>query len=63
MSNNPILPIFPNGAGPVDGDSADDERKLPVNDRDLDEGETNDSDETVETDLNEGNSVNEKLND
>jgi hypothetical protein len=52
----------PNGAGPVDDESADDERKLPVNDLDIDDGETNDSEETVDRDLDEGDSVNQNLN-
>jgi hypothetical protein len=52
MSNNPILPIVPAGAIPVVGSDADDE---------LDEGETADSQATVEKDVREADAVNKKL--
>jgi hypothetical protein len=61
MSNNPILPIVPNGGAPVDGSTADDEDLLPANNDDLDEGETTDSQDTVDKDVHEADSVNEKL--
>jgi hypothetical protein len=62
MSNNPILPILPNGGAPIDGTPAGDEKDLPVNDPDLDEGETNDNEDTVDEDVREANSVNDNLN-
>jgi hypothetical protein len=63
MSNNPILPIVPTGAA-LAGDGKDnDEDELPVNNPDLGEGESNDSQDEVERDLKEGNSVNSKLGD
>jgi hypothetical protein len=63
MSNNPILPIIPNGAGLVGDDNNDDgsEDLLPVNDPDLDEGETNDSEDQVDEDVRETNAVNDNL--
>jgi hypothetical protein len=61
MSNNPILPVVPNGAAPVDGSTADDEDLLATNDPDLDEGETNDDQDTVDEDVREANSVNDNL--
>jgi hypothetical protein len=48
MTSNPILPIVPEGAAPVDDSTADD-------------GETTDSESTVDEDLREGDDVNEKL--
>ena len=61
MSNNPILPIIPNGAGLVGDDNNDNgsEDLLPVNDPDLDEGETNDSEDQVDEDVRETNAVND----
>jgi hypothetical protein len=61
MSNNPILPIIPNGAAPLDDSRADDEELPPVNDPDLDDGESNDDEDTVDEDLREANSVNDNL--
>jgi hypothetical protein len=61
MSNNPILPIVPNGGAPIDGTPAGDENDLPQNDPDLDEGETNDDQGTVDEDVREAGRVNEKL--
>jgi hypothetical protein len=61
MSNNPILPIIPNGGAPIDGTPAGDENDLPVNDPDLDEGETNDSEDQVDEDVREANAVNDHL--
>ena len=58
MSNNPIIPIVPNGSGLV-GDAHNDdgsEDLLPVNDPDLDEGETN-----VDRDVREADNVNDNL--
>jgi hypothetical protein len=61
MSNNPILPIVPGVAAPVgDGkDSVEDE--LQTNNPDLDEGESADSQATVDADVKEAARVNEKL--
>jgi hypothetical protein len=61
MSNNPILPIVPNGAAPVDGAKLDDEDLLPVNDPDLDEGETNDDQSQVDQDVRDAGKVNDNL--
>jgi hypothetical protein len=52
MSNNPILPIVPTGAALIGDGDADDE---------LDEGETTDSQDTVDKDVREAGAVNEKL--
>jgi hypothetical protein len=62
MSNNPILPIVPEGAAPVDDNSADDEDELQTNNDDLDEGESTDSRAAVDEDVREADSVNDKLN-
>jgi hypothetical protein len=61
MSNNPILPIIPNGGAPIDGTPAGDENELPVNDPDLDDGETTDSQDAVDQDVREASAVNDKL--
>jgi hypothetical protein len=53
MSNNPILPIVPAGTALGGGTDADDE---------LDEGETTDTQATVDKDVREGDAVNAKLN-
>lgn len=61
MSNNPILPIVPTGT-PLAGDGKDnDEDDLQTNNPDLDDGESADTQATVDNDLEEGNAVNEKL--
>jgi hypothetical protein len=62
MSNNPILPIVPNGGAPIDGTPAGDENDLPTNDPNLDDGETNDTEDTVDKDVDEAASVNDNLN-
>jgi hypothetical protein len=63
VSNNPILPIVPNGSGLVGDANNDDgsEDLLPVNDPDLDEGETNDDQNQVDQDVREAGNVNDKL--
>jgi hypothetical protein len=61
MSNNPILPIIPNGGAPIDGTPAGDENELPANNPNLDEGESNDDEATVDDDVREADAVNEKL--
>ncbi len=61
MSNNPILPIVPNGAAPVDDSTANDEDLLPTEDPDLDDGETNDDEDQVDQDVAEANAVNDNL--
>jgi hypothetical protein len=62
MSNNPILPIVPNGSGLIGANNDDgSEDLLPVNDPDLDEGETNDDRETVDEDIRESNEATENL--
>lgn len=62
MTNNPILPIVPGlSASLDDDDTPDNEKALPTNDDHLDEGETNDDQDTVEEDLRETDDVNEKL--
>ncbi len=61
MTSNPILPIVPEGAAPVDDSAADDETLLQVNNPELDEGETTDGEDAVEEDLREGDEVNERL--
>ena len=61
MSNSPIIPIIPNGGLPIDGTPAGDENDLLTNDPDLDEGETNDSEDTVEEDVREAQSINDNL--
>jgi hypothetical protein len=58
MSNNPILPIVPGVAAPV-GDDV--EGELQTNNPDLDEGESADSQATVDKDVKEAARVNEKL--
>ncbi|HEX4057846.1 MAG TPA: hypothetical protein VHX87_05970 [Galbitalea sp.] len=60
MSNNPILPIVP-GAAVAAAGMDNDEDELQANNPDLDEGESADSQDTVEKDLKEGKSVNEEL--
>jgi hypothetical protein len=60
---DPIIPPGPSGAGPIDATSADDEATLPVNNEDLDEGETADDRETVDQDVAEASAANERLND
>ncbi len=61
MSNNPILPIIPNGGAPIDGTPAGDENDLPNNDPNLDDGESNDSQDTVDEDVREANAINDNL--
>ena len=62
MSNNPIIPIVPNGSGLVDAHNDDgSEDLLPVNDPDLDEGETNDDQDQVDQDVREADNVNDNL--
>jgi hypothetical protein len=61
MSNNPILPIVPNGAAPLNDSTADDEELLPDNNPLLDDGESNDDGDTVDEDVREADSVNENL--
>jgi hypothetical protein len=63
MSNNPILPVVPNGSGLVDDTKNDDgsEDLLPVNDPDLDEGESNDDQDQVDRDVREADNVNDNL--
>jgi hypothetical protein len=61
MSNNPILPIIPNGGAPIDGTPAGDENELPTNDPNLDDGESNDDEATVDEDVREAQSVNDEL--
>jgi hypothetical protein len=61
MSNIPIIPIVPGGAGLVNDNDVGDEESLPVNDEHLDDGETNDSEATVDEDVREADDVNEKL--
>jgi hypothetical protein len=61
MSNNPILPIIPNGGAPIVGTPAGDENDLPVNNPNLDDGESNDSEDTVDEDVREADEVNEEL--
>jgi hypothetical protein len=61
MSNNPILPIIPNGGAPIDGTPAGDENELPGNDPNLDDGESNDDESTVDEDVREAQSVNDNL--
>jgi hypothetical protein len=61
MSNNPILPIIPGGAGIVGSNDANDEEQLPVNDDNLDDGETNDDRDTVDKDVDEADEVNKNL--
>jgi hypothetical protein len=61
MSNNPILPVVPNGAAPIDDSAADDEELLPNNNALLDDGESNDDEGTVDEDVREADSVNENL--
>ena len=60
MSNSPILPI-PLRGGPLDGHGKDDEDLLPSNNPGLDDGESNDDQDTVDEDVREANSVNENL--
>jgi len=60
MSNQmPIIPAAAAGLAGAPGDN-DDQDKLPVNDDHLDDGETNDSQETVEKDVRESADVSEK---
>ncbi len=61
MSNNPILPIIPNGGAPIDRTPAGDENDLPTNDPELDDGETNDPEDTVDEDVREATEVNDRL--
>jgi hypothetical protein len=63
MSNNPILPFVPEGAAPVDDSNANDESLLQVNNPLLDDGETADSEATVDEDIREADAVNEKIED
>jgi|HubBroStandDraft_4_1064222.scaffolds.fasta_scaffold3271090_1 hypothetical protein len=63
MSNNPILPIVPDGAAPLDDSSADDESLLQVNNPALDDGETTDSEDTVDEDVREAENVNANIED
>jgi hypothetical protein len=61
MSNNPVLPIMPNGEGPLKGNLNDDEAELQTENPDLDEGESADDQATVEADEREAADVNDKL--
>jgi hypothetical protein len=61
MSNSPILPIIPNGGVPIDGTPAGDENELPTNNPNLDDGESNDSEDTVDEDVREAQSINDEL--
>ena len=59
MSNNQFIP--PVAAARAFGAVDDDETSLPVNDDSLDEGETNESQATVEEDIREADQANENL--
>jgi hypothetical protein len=61
MSNSPMLPIIPNGGIPIEGTPAGDENDLPANNPKLDEGESNDSVDTVNEDVREAQSINDNL--
>lgn len=61
MSNNPILPIIPNGGAPIDGTPAGDENDLSDNNPNLDDGESNDSEDMVDKDVREAQSINDDL--
>jgi hypothetical protein len=61
MSNNPILPIVPAGAGLISDKNVGDEDLLATQDANLDDGETNDSEDTVDEDVREADHVNENL--
>ena len=61
MSNSPILPIIPNGGVPIGGTPAGDENDLPANNPNLDEGESNDSEDAVDEDVREAQSINAAL--
>jgi hypothetical protein len=61
MSNNPIIPIVPAGAGLINNGTGNDEDLLPVNDPNLDDGETNDTEDTVDEDVREADQVNKNL--
>ncbi|HEY4269850.1 MAG TPA: hypothetical protein VGM94_16830 [Galbitalea sp.] len=56
------MPFIPAAAARALGnDSTDDQTDLPVNDDHLDDGETNDSQATVEEDIREEDDVNENI--
>jgi hypothetical protein len=61
MSNNPVLPIPPTDAGRLPSIPVGDEDKLQTENPDLDDGETADSQSTVESDQREADDVNENL--
>jgi hypothetical protein len=61
MSNNPILPIIPNGGVPIEGTPAGDENDLSTKNPNLDEGESNDDEDTVDEDVREAQSINDNL--
>jgi hypothetical protein len=61
MSNNPVLPINPNGGGPLAEGPVDDENELQTENPNLDEGESADSEATVEEDEREAANVNDNL--
>jgi hypothetical protein len=54
-------PIVPAAAGAFTEKGADEEADLPVNNDDLDEGESNDDQGTVERDIREAAKSNERL--
>jgi len=60
--SNPNIPVIPVGAAAVNKNPADDEDTLPVNNEDVDDGETTDDQATVENDMREASEANDRLN-
>jgi hypothetical protein len=63
MSNNPILPVVPEGSAPIDDGPLGEEEELQESRNDLDDGESQDSQDTVDEDLREGDDVNANIED
>ena len=62
MTTNGMIPPIPlNNRSPMDGTTADDESKLESNNPALDDGESADSQDTVENDIREAAKSSQRL--